>query len=189
MTPQPSRGPDGVGCSCGWPLDPCSSKHSRDGRCDRYGSVVRVAQDDSEGCAVAVIATLTGRTYADVREQIDREPWHGHNGDWTADGVSHITVDRLLIAHGYYLQRVYDNMVREWPPVPWAQIHFAQVVQPSGRNHFVVMLRDGTVLDPMREGEYRLDDWTKVNNVVGLVHSVAPASVIGAEEEGGERAA
>lgn len=183
------RGSDGVGCSCGWPLDPCSHKHCSDGRCDReaqeHSGLQWVMQEDAEGCAVATIAMLTGRTYKEVRAQIDGEPWHGHNGDWSADGVSHITVDRLLIAHGYYLQRVYSNMVPEWPPPPWSPIHFAQVVQPSGRNHFVVMRADGVVLDPLHPGEHRLTDWPKVNNVVGLL---APASIVNAGK-GADRAA
>lgn len=37
LTPTPSNPPprrDGVGCSCGWPLDGCNINYSKDGRCD-----------------------------------------------------------------------------------------------------------------------------------------------------------
>lgn len=130
-----------------------------------------VRQEDAEGCAVAVIAMLTGLPYTAVREQIDTEEGHGHRGDWATSGVTHITVDRFLIRHGYYLQRVYEGweITSEWPPKPWAPVHFASVKQPSGNSHFVVMRADGVVLDPLREGEFRLTDWPGVNNVVGLL--------------------
>jgi hypothetical protein len=34
--------------------------------------------------------------------------------------------------------------------------------------HFVVMLADGTVLDPLREEPTRLTDWSIVNAVIGF---------------------
>lgn len=118
---------------------------------------------------MAVIAMLTGRTYRDVRDQIDHEDGHGHSGDWSKNGVTHITIDRLLTEHGYYRQRVYETWREVWPPEPWAPVHFAQVRQPSGNAHFVVMDAEGRVFDPLREGVFTLGDWPGVNNVVGLV--------------------
>lgn len=97
-----------------------------------------VGQVDAEGCGVAVLAMLTGEPYEALRDQIDSE------------------------------QRVYANMVDEWPPPPWSPLHFAQVTQPSNRSHFVAMDDRGRVLDPLREGTFALSDWSKVQNVVGL---------------------
>lgn len=130
-----------------------------------------VRQEDAEGCGVAVLAMLTGEPYAAVRARIDAEDFHGHSGDWSTNGITHITLDRYLTFHGFYRQRIYEawRITEAWPPKPWAPVHFAQVVQPSNNTHFVVMDAEGHVLDPMREGTFSLADWPAVNNVAGLV--------------------
>jgi hypothetical protein len=130
-----------------------------------------VGQEDSNGCALAVLSMLTGTSYLEVKKEIDSQDGHGHDGDWNKKGVTHITIDRYLIDRGYYLQRIYSKFRPKdfsWPPDPWAENHFASVEQPSGRSHFVVMDCDGIVLDPLREGKYKLKDWEYINNVVGL---------------------
>jgi len=128
-----------------------------------------VQQEDAEGCGLAVLAMLTDKTYAEVKAEIDSQDGHGHNGDWSQHGITHITLDRYLITQGFYLQRVYASFgISEWPPDPWAPRHFAQVTPLSGNSHFVVMDAEGVVLDPMREGTYRLGDWTTTQNVVGI---------------------
>ena len=128
-----------------------------------------VRQEDAWGCGPATLAMLTGLTYREVRDEIDSQDAHGHDGDWSKHGVSHHTLDRFLISRGFYLQRIYRHMATEWPPRPWSPHHFAQVEQPSRNTHFVVMEADGGVLDPMREGRFSLTDWPDLLNVVGLV--------------------
>lgn len=94
-----------------------------------------------------------------------------HGGDWDVDAVSHIDVDRVLAERGWFHQRRYKAWAADsaWPPEPFAPIHYACVTQPSNNYHLVVMLEDGTVLDPMREGEFTLADWSEVSNVCGLL--------------------
>jgi hypothetical protein len=129
-----------------------------------------VRQEDAQGCGIAVLAMLTGESYAAVKAEIDSQDGHGHNGDWSENGVTHITLDRYLTARGFYHQRIYESWgLTDWPPDPWAPSHFASVRQPSGNSHFVVMDAEGRVLDPMREGDFTLGDWLAVLNVVGLV--------------------
>jgi hypothetical protein len=129
-----------------------------------------VRQEDPEGCALAVLAMLTGDSYAEVKAEIEGQDFHGHNGDWSTRGLTHISIDRHLASRGFYEQRAYEAWgLSAWPPDPWAPIHYAQVVQPSGNAHFIVMDAAGSVLDPLREGTFKLTDWQKVNNVVGLV--------------------
>ena len=53
-------------------------------------------------------------------------------------------------------------------PAPFARVHYASVVQPSNRFHFVVVDHNGGVLDPLREGRFTLYDWAKVNQIVGV---------------------
>lgn len=123
-----------------------------------------VRQEDAEGCALAVLAMLTGETYADVKAAVD-----GVEGprDWEEHGCTHHTIDRHLATRGWFWQRRYD-----WPDVPlepFAEVHHAQVLQPSGNQHFVVVLGRGAVLDPLRFGLHRLSDWPKVQQLVGLI--------------------
>lgn len=142
--------------------------------------VVWVRQEDAEGCGLATLAMLTGKSYGEVKADIDAQDGHGHNGDWAARGVTRVSLDRYLITHGYYLQRRYAHFYEpgDWPPEPWAPVHFASVKQPSGNSHFVVMDTAGRVLDPMREGEYRLTDWPEVQNVVGLLSAANHAELV-----------
>lgn len=132
-----------------------------------------VRQEDPHGCGLAVLSMLTGTPYWRVRADIDSERGegiHGHDGDWSKSGLSHISIDRYLTTRGFYRQRIYQGWkLGEWPPKPWAPVHYAQVKQPSGNFHFVVMDHVGRVLDPMREGLFSLGDWPSVGNVCGLV--------------------
>lgn len=150
-----------------------------------------VRQEDANGCALAVLAMLTGETYDAVKAEVATyAEYAGHDGDWGKHGTTHYTLDRFLIPRGFYMQRVFvawhqrrvddvndpaDPVRHEllpgavWPPVPWAPLHFASVQQPSRHSHFVAMDADGRVFDPLREGVYSLADWPEVQNVVGLV--------------------
>lgn len=130
-----------------------------------------VRQRHANGCGVAVLAMLTGENYETIRAEIDGQDGHAHSGDWDAEGVTCLTVTRLLVEKGFYLQRVYPGweVFDHWPPEPWADRHFASVVQPSGRSHFVAMDGQGRVFDPLRDGTFALHDWDEVSNVTTLI--------------------
>lgn len=137
-----------------------------------YPETVRwVHQEDPQGCALAVLAMLTGNTYEQVKATVEGEDFHGHNGDWATRGLTHISIDRHLAACGFFHRRIYGawGLADDWPPKPFAAIHYAQVVQPSGNQHFVVMDAEGRVYDPLREGTFTLADWPEVQSVVGLM--------------------
>ena len=51
-----------------------------------------VHQEDSEGCALAVIAMLVGESYATVKANVDA--WSDEPHDWSKNGTSHYTIDR-----------------------------------------------------------------------------------------------
>lgn len=134
-----------------------------------------VRQEDDRGCGPAVLAMLTGHSYEQVKAAISADAaGSGHLGDWTKEGVTYHAMDRYLAKAGYAVQRLVRNMGGEWPPRPWAPMHFASVVN-SGGIHFVAMDADGKVLDPLHEAPRTFDDWEKVNNVVGVV----PVSIEG----------
>jgi hypothetical protein len=135
-----------------------------------------IGQEDTHGCGLAVLAMLTGRSYADAKVDVDAmEQRERGPRDWNVEGCTHYTLDRYL-AQRYWMQRRYVSWGE--PLVPFAPIHYASVQQPSNNAHFVVLLADGTVLDPMREGRFTLADWPGVNQVVGLLDAGGAASTI-----------
>jgi hypothetical protein len=139
-----------------------------------FGHVRWVAQEDDAGCGAATLAMLTGRTYREARDLID-SLWPNVK-DWTADGngSNEFDLDRCLYADGFFIQRRYsswrDNGTSAILPFPdpFAPAHYCMVRQPSNSYHFVVMLADGRVLDPMREGYFALAEWPEVAQVVGV---------------------
>jgi hypothetical protein len=131
------------------------------------GRVEWVRQEDANGCALAVIAMIAGHSYAAVKAVVDS--WSDEPHDWDKSGTSHYTLDRYLGGLGWFYQRRYAAWNRDgWVPEPFAPIHYASVKQPSDYGHFVAVLYDGTVLDPLREGHFRLSDWQAVNQICGL---------------------
>lgn len=127
-----------------------------------------VRQDHTEGCGVATLAMLLGRTYADVLAEIaEHAPEWEANKDRDTSGTTNYTLDWVLARAGAFVQCRYP--VWGWPMEPFAPLHYASVEQPSGRSHFVVVLEDGRVLDPFREGVYALTDWPTIQNLTGVV--------------------
>lgn len=132
--------------------------------------MIWVRQEDPEGCGLAVLAMLTGRTYVEVRSDMIafyREAWD-RAIDFGKRGLIYMDLDRVLGAHGFYYRHLYKTWATSWPPEPFANLHYASVTQPSGRSHFVAVDADGTVLDPLREGRFSLADWPEVGQLVGL---------------------
>ena len=116
---------------------------------------------------------LLGRSYADVRQEIQERFDDIETG--TTKGITYLDVSQMLHEGGYWGQLRYKwyfhNKQREvWPPEPWAPLHYCEVVvnNGSGGSHAVVMLEDGSVLDPLTTETRRLSDYEKVNLVIGL---------------------
>ena len=166
--------------------DPPSASRSREGAAPEAEAGARgekaqlgvsepawVGQEDASGCGAATLAMLTGRTYGEARDLID-SLWEKPK-DWADGGTNEFDIDRCLYADGFYIQRRYSSWRDNGTaailsfPDPFAPLHYAMVRQPSHNYHFVVMLADGRVLDPMREGFHALSDWPEVAQVVGLV--------------------
>lgn len=144
--------------------------------------VTRIAQRHKDGCGRAVLAMLTGQTYEEVDQVIPARDGNRALELWQQE--------RFLMERGWF-QRVILRREEapggKWPPAPFAPLHMAMVAgraagrvlrttdgvlletHGTGSGHSVVMLRDGTVLDPNSEGGWRLTDWPTVYVVVGLV--------------------
>jgi hypothetical protein len=125
--------------------------------------VERVEQEDANGCGIAVLAMLTGKSYPDVVRQF-------HGRDFREHGLGISDIWRYLWDRGYYLRVVYEGKAFEdqWPPPPFAAMHFAQVENVVHIGHAVYMDMKGTVVDPLTAGQRRLTDYPVVNQVVGV---------------------
>jgi hypothetical protein len=128
-----------------------------------------VQQEESCGCTVAAVAICVGKSYAEVRAASGREFTGERGGLQIEDWYDY------LFEHGFTFFRVWGvtqhqkpNQEREvWPPEPFAPLHICSVVN-SVSSHAVVMLADGSVLDPAKEGIFRLTDYVETYMVVGL---------------------
>jgi hypothetical protein len=135
-------------------------------------SLVLVKQPEPKGCGIACLSMILGRSYDDLCKEYGRR--------FQDRGTNLPAVKEFLGNHGWssislfrYLFINFDcekvNIPRaEWPPAPFAPVHIAEVKQPSGNTHFVLMRADGTVLDPLRDGEFQLKDWPEIYGVHGF---------------------
>jgi hypothetical protein len=122
-----------------------------------------VPQEDSRGCCVACIAMVTGKTYQEVKAWFEM--------DFNDRGTSQHGIEEYLVEHGYTWARKtlyrHNNQQRTpWPPEPFADVHICEVAGTS--SHAVVLLRDGTVLDPLTPEPKRLTDYEKVYYVAAI---------------------
>ena len=145
----------------------------------RLANIQRVQQEHPYGCVIASLAMLAGKTYAEVLAEY---PWVTERDGCDIDTVSF----DFLWRHGFAWQQVYPSRPeinrdpsadmgerralygrKPWPPAPWAPAHLCQV-KTSIMTHAVVMLADGSVLDPADPAPKRLSDYAGVHNVRGI---------------------
>ena len=141
-----------------------------------------VAQEHDRGCGFAALAMLVGKTYAQVVEELTKP--------LLPDGFTYIPsagspiwqhMDRYLVDHGFAIARRYAEPliagdIYPWPPAPWVALHLCnvKVSEAAPCNHWVVMLADGAVLDPLTPEPRRLTDYWRVNNVAAVVEVPTP---------------
>lgn len=132
-------------------------------------------QKHARGCGVAALAIITNRDYEEVAAY-----WPGQDLD--TQGVYLRGMDDYLVDHGYTIARKLRFLGRfrtadggqierePWPPEPFGEIHLCEVTvsESAPCNHFVVMLKDGSVLDPLDKAPKRLSDYHQVLNVAAV---------------------
>jgi len=130
--------------------------------------VSRVQQEEPYGCGIACLAMVIGKTYQDVRSWFKNEKFDR--------GISTWELDMYLCEHGYAVARKYPltqnvvtNQPRDvWPVEPWADVHIWQVRTLSNTSHFIVLLRDGTVLDPFDGNRKSFGDYQMIENITAI---------------------
>lgn len=121
---------------------------------------------------------IGGMSFSDVQAEY---PWVAGDSGCDFEGVG----ADFLYRHGFAYQRIWKHHPgpvvkaeqnweeiyaergrKPWPPEPWALAHLCTV--ETSQYHCVVMLRDGTVLDPATSDPKRLSDYKSVAQVWGL---------------------
>ena len=125
-----------------------------------------VRQEHPSGCGIAVLAMLTGQTYAKTLKD-----YQAHFGQYdpVTEGIRVTNVPAFLWRHGLFTRTVASpDKDGEWPPRPFAPMHACEVNNPGG-GHYVVMLDDGRILDPLDGTNFKqLTAWEVVYAVIGV---------------------
>lgn len=129
-----------------------------------------IAQEESDGCLVACVAMVTGRTYREIRAMCDV----GYDGG-RGRGINEYIADDILGELGFAVMRRYKHQLRfgrdriEWPGLPFAPVHIAYVSATQGP-HAVVVLGDGVVYDPFSVHRHSLRDpvYAAIHHIDGI---------------------
>jgi len=135
-----------------------------------------VKQEDQNGCVLAAIAMIVGKSYAEVKAELQPK-------DLSTDAYTSFEAESYFYEHGYSAVKRWKHICfagvdREvWPIEPFAPVHYVQVVNgPSGKGHAVVLLANGDVLDPWTDSKpKKLSDYYQVNEIMGVFFAPAPA--------------
>jgi hypothetical protein len=123
-----------------------------------------VGQQEGMGCAVACVAMLLGVSYWDARTLFPHfEP---------DKGVTPLDAVRVLGEYGWASVEKFQHYSperrdrRQWPARPFAPVHLLPVSTVGW--HAVLLLPDGTVMDPLTPTPRRLSDFPVVHSIIGL---------------------
>lgn len=135
-----------------------------------------VAQEEASGCGIACLAMVLG---VDYETAVQLVPSYAAG----RDGLTERELDEVLAEQGLAVARKWATYHTgrhgkrpaparvPWPPAIFGEVHIACVTgrDSSATDHFVVVLRDGTVLDPADRRNCRLVDYDAVDWVAALV--------------------
>lgn len=132
-----------------------------------------VRQVDEFGCGLACLAMVMNTTYDEVQTMFSI---------FNGRGVYTRQVDEFLASYGFAVARYFKrtflrgnstrgNKREHWPIKPFAPIHICLVkVKPESKfNHFIIMLDNGIILDPDKEGTHTLDSYHDILHIAGIV--------------------
>lgn len=137
-----------------------------------------VPQEHPYGCQIAVAAMLLGVDYSQALAAYDfSDPDY-----YKARGLTRTWLEMMLADRGFAIRvlwrsrgirtdRAAPKKYREpWPPAPFTNLHWCEVEpSPGALGHCVLMLRDGSVLDPAAGPAPRsLADYHAVLSVTGV---------------------
>lgn len=132
-----------------------------------------VSQPNGYGCTIACLAMIAGTTYDAMERQV--LDWglprsRMEQGLWEGQWME--ALDRLgfVYARRYRCDAFINGQERaEWPPRPFAPVHLLCADVAAG-SHAIVMLADGSVLDPYKRERTTLQhpDYQKFSQICGV---------------------
>ena len=135
-----------------------------------------VRQVAAKDCGFACLAMLTGRTLDEAWDLFESVyPGARESERLRRDGVTNVELDAVLAQAGFATARRWCGGRLQRPkPEPFADVHLGEVLLHNG-GHFVVVLRDGAVLDPA--GHFtRWDQFREVMALAAVVPVPAQAA-------------
>ena len=137
-----------------------------------------IPQEHKHGCAIATLAMVSGKTYQEVyawfvhhykRQYSNAEP-ELFDID-KINGLGPHQRDMFLVENGFAHATKYNHLCNEkrevWPVEPWADVHICSV-DNEVMSHSIVLLRGGSVLDPLTPYVKVLRDYLKVNSITAV---------------------
>jgi hypothetical protein len=121
-----------------------------------------VRQRETFDCLVACFSMVTGEPYESVRAVVKE--------DLTSRPPQSDVLVEWAKSKGYELLWRMPEDLTDWPRPPFCDFHICSVLKYKGIawSHGVVLLRDGTVLDPDCDTPKRLSDYFFVNWMCGF---------------------
>lgn len=126
-----------------------------------------VKQEDVNGCVVAAIAMIVNKSYAEVKSEL-------HPKNLSTGAYTSFEAESYLYEHGYRLVKKWKHVCfsstdrEQWPIEPFAPIHYVSI-RNGDKAHAVVMLADGSVLDPFADSAPRkITDYEEVCEIIGV---------------------
>lgn len=124
--------------------------------------IQHIRQRETFDCLIACFAMVTGKQYEEVRkvagEDISTRPPESQPlFDW-------------LKQSGFRVHFRMPENLSDWPQKPFTDVHICSVLKHKeiAWSHGIVLLRDGTVLDPDCDEKKRLSDYYFVNWMCGI---------------------
>lgn len=126
-----------------------------------------VRQEEKFGCAIACMAMILGKSYAEVKALLPADRGYGdRNGMTSHDYIS------FLFRHGYVGMTVYQceshTQIKREPDEwikPLTEINIVSTITENGA-HAVLWIR-GEIFDPNRDGVYSIGDYD-VQGITGF---------------------
>lgn len=127
---------------------------------------VKAIEDNS--CMIACLAMVMNKQFEVVFRDMDKHWKH----DGNSLGTSYEAWRAYLSAHGYAIQYIdheytpNEQLIDPWPIKPFAPVHIVFVY--SSGMHAVVMLENGTILDPTDIHFKSRHEYHRVYGVAGI---------------------
>jgi len=131
--------------------------------------IAHISQKDSHGCAVACMAMVSGHSYDYVRDFYSAK-------DFSKAGLTHFDYVEFFVEHGIsinwkwpgYQAKGLNKKRDPWPCKLWAEINIVKVMTLAQTSHAIVVLKDGTVFDPLDPLIPTLSAYKEITQIIGI---------------------